>query len=75
MPANGVIVKIVVRDLELLFQGQLNFNISENLRASPKMNRTTYIFLDIVSTKYTIVKFTTNDFDLLFQGKNADFVY
>ena len=72
LPSNDVIVKISLRDLDLLFGGPhfLNIYISETLRDSAKMHQPTFQDLNICQRMiYTIAKVTPNALDLLSQGK------
>ena len=63
LPSNATIAKVVVRDLDLLFQGQIfQLSLSLTIRASAKMRDMTFIEFDIA-------KVVVSDLDLLFQGQ------
>ena len=70
LPSNGIIAKIILHDLYLLFKGQ-NFTmlISEMVRASAKNAQTDFFGFGYLPTNDTITRFTPNDLGLLFQGK------
>ena len=71
LPSNGVIAKIVLCFLELLFESlKLNINISETVRTSAKMHRRHFFSrFGYLPATDTIANVTSNDLDLLFQGK------
>ena len=74
MPSNGVVAKIILRDLDLLFDGQNLKTIISLKRQELARNAQNdfYIFVYLL-TNDRIARFTHNDFDLLFQGKNMTF--
>ena len=68
LPAYGV---IVLRDLDLVFQGQqIYVNISETVRASAKLHRTTFKDLDIYQRMIPLRKFYLIPFTYFFKVKN-----
>ena len=69
-PSNGVIRKVVLHDLDLLFQGQIfkNDSISETVRANSKY-AIWLLHILIFATEWRHCKVVLSDLDLLFQGK------
>ena len=59
LPSNGVIAKIILRDLDLLFEVKiLNVNISETVRARENMHGKIFKDFDIYNYWYPCESYT-----------------
>ena len=68
LPSNGVIAKIVLINLDLLFEGQK----FETVRASIKMHGTSFVDLCYLSSNALIAKNVQRDLDLVFEVKKYE---
>ena len=72
-PSNNVIAKIVLRQLDLLFQGQksLNVNIFEMMRANAKMRVKIFKDLYIWQRMIPLQKLYSMNFKYFLQGEKV----